>query len=245
MPKITFQNSNVPAITPLYSAPSAQPPVVYFTLEAELTVRHLVNTMDVEIAWFGLVRYEEPLNGYVVYKILIPEQEVTGASVDITANAIAQLTSEILDAGEDPSHLRYHGHSHVNMVTSPSPTDQDHLADYMEHSDWFIREIRNKKGSYKLDVFDKTQGVVFQCVDRDIYEHLQTAEFYDALDDLVDDRVIEIRPKLPTKPKPVGVSYIEQRAKNLAPRHPYDDLFDDLDETYLTQLNDPFFVKGD
>ena len=241
MSKYAFQNSNVPAVTPLYPAPSAEPPIVLFTLDAELTVRHLVREMSVEIAWFGLVRYEEDLNAYVIYKILVPEQEVTAATVDITANAIAQLTGEILDAGDDPSHLRYHGHSHVNMAASPSGTDQEHLSDYLEHADWFIREIRNKKGDYKLDVFDKRQGVVFQCVYRDIYEHLRNESFYDAIDELIDTRVIERRPKpLALTPRKFTVT---TPTKATTPRDVI--TYDDLDDSFYAQLSDPFFVQGD
>ncbi|NVZ07973.1 hypothetical protein HW932_01700 [Allochromatium humboldtianum] len=240
MPKIAFQNSNVPAVTPLYPAPSAEPPMVLFTIEAELTVRHLVRAMDVEVAWFGLVRYEEDLDAYVVYKILIPEQEVTAATVDITANAIAQLTGEILDAGDDPSHLRYHGHSHVNMPASPSPTDQEHLSDYLEHTDWFIREIRNKKGDYKLDVFDKRQGVVFQCVHRDVYEHLRDIDFFDALDELIDARVIERR----AKPPVFNARNFTISSKRQEPRLDEIITYDDLEDRFYAQLSDPFFVKG-
>lgn len=235
MPKFAFQNSNKPAITPLYPEPESQSPVVLFTMDADLTIRHLVREMDIEVAWFGLVRYEEPINAYVVYKILIPEQEVTPTTVDITADAVTRLINEILDAGDDPSHLRYHGHSHVRMPCSPSPTDQEHIADYLEHADWFIREIRNKAHDSKVDVFDKRVNIVFQCVRTEIYESLRPDSFYNELDDLIDERVLE-------PPRPVPTINKLAAQKRPLPRRPELLDYTDLEDDYL--LSDPFFVQG-
>lgn len=245
-----FTNSNVPAITPLFPAPTAEPPEVFFSLEAELTIRYLVQEVDVEIAWFGLVRHEEESNAYVVYKILIPEQEVTGTSVDISANAVANLVNNLLQAGEDPSHLRYHGHSHVNMPVTPSSTDQEHIREYLEHSDWFIREIRNKENKRRVDVFDKRLGVVFHCVNHDIYEHLQTDDFYEAINETIHLQVS--RKKLPPKTPHYqrATSYKPPQQATLMNSHAlltlsndfdFDDDNDDI--LYYQNLSDPFFVK--
>lgn len=168
-----------PGITPLLRNGEQQPalPTVCYSAESLRAIEFLVQQSDDEIAWLGLVKRLDA-GMYLITKVFLPQQTVTRASVDIDADAMAKLTLNLMDSGENPEELLYHGHSHVNMAIMPSLTDQDHMADYLEHAPWYIREIRNRKGEFRVDVFDKTAGLTYNCVPTEIFETLQTEDFY-------------------------------------------------------------------
>jgi hypothetical protein len=179
---VSLPYSKAPAALPL-EQPEA--PVVYFTAETMSKVRYLVQQCDDEAAWFGVVE-EVNDNDFLVTQIFVPDQTVTGASVDIDGDAIAKMVHQ---HDIDSYFLRYHGHSHVNMAVEPSGTDQAHILDYLENYDWFIRSITNKKGDMRVDVFDKRVGYAFQNVTYGIWELLQTEEWYAEVDKEIEDKV--------------------------------------------------------
>jgi hypothetical protein len=163
-------------------------PIVFFANTALATIRYLVQECNKEIAWLGLV--DELTDGnYLITEILVPKQEVTGTSVDIDPEAMNTLAHELIVAGKDPGKLRYHGHSHVNMAVNPSQTDQEHMRDYLEHPDWFIRSIHNKKGDARVDVYDKRTMLVHHNVQHENWDLLQTQDFYDALDTVLKTQI--------------------------------------------------------
>jgi hypothetical protein len=162
-------------------------PTVYFTNEALATIDYIVAQCAKEIAWLGLV--EEMENSFLVTKVYLPKQTVTGTSVDIEPDAMNLLIHELITAGEDPNKLRYHGHSHVNMAVNPSSIDQNHMRDYLEHVDYFIRSIHNKKGDTRVDVYDKRTMLVHHNVPHDNWDLLQDDAFYDRLDQVLEDQI--------------------------------------------------------
>jgi hypothetical protein len=208
--KHKFVNINQKGITPIFEAEGDTVyPNIYYTLDVAVTIDHIVHSQNFEVAWMGLV---EKLSDseYIIYKIYIPSQTVSAASVDIEPDAIAKMAMKVLDDNEDPSKLRYHGHSHVNMAVSPSLVDQEHMFDYLEHADWFIREIRNKKGEQKLDLFDKENGVAFQCLTSEIWEFNRDAAFYEAIDTQLKEFV---KQRVPT--------YYQRDTKTIQPLQSY------------------------
>ena len=229
-------------------------PVVFYTIEARQTINHLVESTSFEVAWFGLVREETP-NEFVVYKIYIPEQEVTAASVDITADAVAEIANQILDDGEDPSHMRYHGHSHVNMTVDPSGTDQEHMLDYIQDADWFIRSIHNKKGSERVDIFDKRVMLTHQCVASEVYEFAQTEEWFHKLDAEIKRKVKKqawksvygnsyYKQNHSKQHLPITPSQMMQESKNRTlPYSAYRDNFNAIEDAEFEELmKDPFYA---
>lgn len=221
--KYAFPNSMTKAVTPLYEASTDSIPSVYYTAEVAAAIEYIVGVQNQEVAWLGIVEIVSD-NAYLITDIYIPTQEVSAASVDINEKDMAELAERIMADGHDISMMRYHGHSHVNMGVSPSATDQEHLSDYLEHSDWFIREIRNKKGDKKVDIFDKTKSCVFQCVDTNIWELLQTEEFYTKWDK-------ELNNVIRLTPKPV---FNKNKEIVCTPNNVTD---------YESLLSDPFYVR--
>ena len=177
-----FVNIMQKGVTPIFETTNDSCyPTVYYSADVAVAIDHIVQSQEKEVAWMGLVDKISETE-YLIYKIYIPEQEVTASTAEIEDSGISKLVMQIMDEGEDPGKLRYHGHSHVRMGVSPSSTDQDHMSDYLEHADWFIREIRNKKGDQKLDLFDKEHGVAYQCIDSEIWELTRDASFFEELD---------------------------------------------------------------
>jgi hypothetical protein len=210
-----------------------EPPIVFYSIEAKQTIDHIVASTNYEAAWFGLV--EELAEGeFLVYKIYIPHQTVTSASVDVESDAVARVVNEVLDENEDPAKLRYHGHSHVNMDVEPSSVDQEHMLDYIQEADWFIRGIYNKKGASRVDVFDKRVQLAHQKVETEIYEFAQTDEWYHKLDAVIKSHIN----------KRVYTPYTAAKRSAPWPNPKYNNRFDDEEEeSYLKMLSDPFFVR--
>lgn len=231
-------------------------PMVFFSIEAQRTIDYIVDQSPDEIAWLGLV--EEVEDGYLVQKIVIPEQEVSGTTVDISAEAMGRLVNELMDEGLDPSLLRYHGHSHVNMAVHPSTTDQDHISEYLEGVDWFIRSIHNKKGDRRVDVFEKFNQRVVNNADSEIWELRLPDEHFDQIDLWLKERVKEHNPKPKGLVRPQGLRkplprFIDERALTDGRIEPlngthqalYGMRLDDIEseEAYYEALIDPFY-KG-
>ena len=62
--------------------------------------------------------------------------------------------------------IRLHGHSHVNMATSPSGTDNDQILNMMNYvSDFFIQLIYNHKGDFTINIYDKKDMLIYKNID--------------------------------------------------------------------------------
>jgi hypothetical protein len=193
---------------------------VFYTPKVEEKIRYIVQTVNTEVGWFGVVEEDEENNYYIV-DIYIPSQEVTGTTVEVVSTAVAELTERLINDGYDPSQLRYHGHSHVDMEVIPSITDQEMVDDYLEHMQYFVRGIYNKGGEGRVDVFDRRTNCVFNCVEHRVYYGDWDEKFYLDIDDEIMDAVVER--KLLVKPKTKRAPLTDRD---------YDDL-----------LQDPFGVK--
>ena len=147
-------------------------PILFYTAKAKAIIDYLVQMSPQEIGWLGTVQTLQ--NGYLVDRIYVPKQQVTQTETDIDEGAMAALAEELFGAGIDPSCLFYWGHSHVNMGVSPSGQDERQVREYLDSCPIFIREIRNKRGEVKVDIYDREERVVHQCV--------QTAVVYSLTD---------------------------------------------------------------
>ena len=122
----------------------------------------LVDECDKEIAWHGTVTRTD--NVYTITDILVFPQTVTGCTVtsDETEYSlwIANQPDEIFNS------LRFHGHSHVNMGTSPSGTDTTYQEDILRNlKDFYIFAIFNKKGDHWCAIYDVDNNVAYENKD--------------------------------------------------------------------------------
>ena len=185
-----------------------------FDEEVWLKMNMLISANDKEVGWHFLARRNEPKEGYdasyFLYGIEVYPQQVTGTTVNTDK---AEYESWLYDHNdEDFSHLRAHGHSHVNMGTSPSSVDtkmyEDFLGDLSE-DDFYVFSIWNKKGDHWVNIYDLKENIMFENKDVDvIYQYTEggALDFVSKSKDMV-KAVTYTAPKTSYSPTP-GVTYI-------------------------------------
>lgn len=209
-------------------------------------MKALIASNDKEVGWHCLVNKatEEGFDGpvYNVYDIMVYPQEVTGATVNTNK---PEFEKWLYDFDADVfNHIRCHGHSHVNMGTSPSSVDKtmyeewmDDLVDGMENQ-FYIFMIWNKKGERWINIYDLNDNLLYENGDVDV-EYIQTAG---GIEDFLEKSAEMVKTKVyTTQPTNKGsVTYIgmdgkpESKSSYTAPAYstPYYDDDDDWDARY-------------
>ena len=182
-------SSTTPTVSSLrkQDAPKVVTPSVYYSQKVWAVMWHIIHKCPKEVGWMGYVT--KIGHDYLVEEIFLPEQIVSAAETDISPDAMATLTLELIKRDMDPEKMIYWGHSHVNMGVSPSGQDETQIDLMLQNAPVFIRAIHNKRGEGKVDVFDTTQGVVFQAVHHDVHIPALTDEQVVYLDELIKSNV--------------------------------------------------------
>ena len=139
-------------------------PKVYMTPEVYLQLTRLVHQSSKELAWHGTVT--KVGSNYVIHKILVYPQTVTSTTVDADEEAYAKWLMELDD--ETINHLRFQGHSHVNMGASPSGRDTDNWQKFLNlltPGDFYVFCIANKKEEFYWNIYDTEQNILFENKD--------------------------------------------------------------------------------
>jgi hypothetical protein len=154
-------------LKPHYAHPRAEliftppAPTVYVSPVAYMVMCLIVELAPKEVGWLGTVS-KRPDGNFMIEEVFLVEQEVTSVETELSADGCAKLVMELLEGGEPglerANKLRFWGHSHVRMGTSPSGTDEltmKHFAS--EGHEFYVRGIFNKLGRSTFDVyyFDK------------------------------------------------------------------------------------------
>lgn len=168
---------------------------VFFTPLAWCKQSQLVNKFDKEVAWHGIAKRGEQPDTFIIEDILVYPQEVTGSTVTTDQEKYQMW----LMSHEDDvfNNIRYQGHSHVNMGTSPSSVDTnlyDQILGQLEDDMFYIFMIWNKRGEKTIKIYDLRENVYFETVDVEV-EVIGLDGFYDEAKEMVKDRVY-------TPPKP-------------------------------------------
>jgi len=149
-------------------------PAVEIHIDHDLVekTKYLVSKAPKECQWFyEVTRYHIEDKNVVVYALenmWMPEQVVSGASVDSEPDAMIKLYKEITEscggdhdkANEVIERLTGWCHSHVDMPPNPSSVDEDNFKEMREMSmedkseSPIVMLIFNKRGEYYSRVFD-------------------------------------------------------------------------------------------
>lgn len=169
----------------------------------------IIDLIDTEVGWYGLVEWQKP-NIFKVKDIYLLKQEVTGIFTEIDAMALCDLEDELEKKGLlkeeelDTTGLYLWGHSHVNMDPSPSGTDTDTMKKICDRSQppFFIRLIQNKKGDRTVTLYieDKDSLVQKYALIYDV-PWVETEDLGE--EDVRDALKKEIKDKVKSKPSPV------------------------------------------
>jgi hypothetical protein len=172
-------------------SPMATPNVsVVFDRAALEQAKYLVQEVSTECQWFHRVERIEDANSitFYIYDMIVPDQEVSATFVESSDNEMVAMSDEIMNrlGGEDKvlesdelinefntltNTFSVWCHSHVNMGTSPSGTDQTEFGDRIKNASDAgvvhpqIMFILNKKGDYTCHIADMDSGWVFKNPD--------------------------------------------------------------------------------
>lgn len=144
-----------------FSKPAKDAVEVNFTLEAYHEMCALIDHFSTEVAWHGLVNRIDKTH-FQITKILVYPQQVTGATVNTDQEKYTTWLYELDD--ESFNTLRFQGHSHVNMSTSPSGVDMQNqwdLIDTLSSEDYYVFMIWNKRREYNVRVVDMADNVIY------------------------------------------------------------------------------------
>jgi len=138
-------------------------PRVLVTPEVYKHICLYVEIASKEVGWMGTVS-RTASGDFLIEETFLLEQEVHATETELAAEAIGKLTLSLIDSGEDgidrANKLRFWGHSHVRMGTSPSSTDERTMERFgREGNPWYIRGIFNKHGRAEFTIYLFDRGL--------------------------------------------------------------------------------------
>lgn len=126
----------------------------------EAKIHAYVMSVDSEIAGMGKVKVIDA-STILIEDVMIYEQEVTGTTADLSPQAMAKWTHQLVQAGGSPKDWRLWWHSHDTMPAFFSKRDTDTM-DANEQGDWMLSLVVNKKRERKarLDTYRPFRVIV-------------------------------------------------------------------------------------
>lgn len=131
-------------------------PTILFSSVAWQKQWALVRACKIEISWFGYCMPEAKMKelgidaNFYVEDIYVVDQECTGVKSDMLPNAVSDLCVKLKEEGKDPSRLKLWGHSHVEMDTGFSGTDEATIEALQLEP--LISVVLNKRGDVNIRV---------------------------------------------------------------------------------------------
>jgi len=149
-------------------------PRVLVTRAAYSRMWHFVDIADKEVGWLGTAE-RLPSGDFLIGEVFLLKQEVHATTTEISEDGIAELASELMSSRADGldvvNKIRFWGHSHVRMGTSPSGQDESQMSLFRENQcDWFIRGILNKAGRMEFTIFMWDVGIKIVDAQWALYE---------------------------------------------------------------------------
>ena len=178
---------------------------VIFKQEAYIKMLTLLMTFESEVGWYAVAHRHGELDDdiYVIDDVLVFPQIVTGTTVDSDDDARIEWFNTISD--EELINIRGDFHSHVNMGTSPSGTDDKEVEAVLENLDgdaFRIFMIWNKKLEFTCRIFDMEKNVFFGTKDVDVeVEGIDIEEFLADAKDMVSKKTYSTSVSTTTKKK--------------------------------------------
>jgi len=160
--------------------------LISFDPIAYLKMEMLIKNYTTEVAWHFVVERRDNAEYAAEYHIadtLHFPQKVTGCHFEQDDEKYQDWKFNSLDDYEF-NNLRGHGHSHVNMPVSPSPTDENYQKDMVEaYNDFYLFVIWNKSGDRNVWIYDIEHNVLFETGDVDIIINSDEIDLNKFLDD--------------------------------------------------------------
>lgn len=139
---------------------------VWFTPAAFCKMIGLIKHNTAEVGWHGIVERRSS-EIFVIKDILVYPQKVTGTTVTPDQTKYQTWMMELDDDTYNTMHM--HGHSHVNMSTTPSSVDtsfQESMIAQLDDKGYYIFMIWNKKLEHTILVYDMDENTLYD--DKDV-----------------------------------------------------------------------------
>jgi len=145
-------------------------PTVRFSQKAYQQMFALTNACKIEISAMGIVATAEQkedagvTEDFYVTEFFVIDQECTGTSTDLDDDAMVDLLMNLRDQGIKSEQMCVWWHSHVNMATAHSGTDEAQIERF-DFDTVCISIITNKKGELNLrvDMFQPFRHTFEKC----------------------------------------------------------------------------------
>lgn len=175
---------------------------LFFTCEAWFKMQSLVKDFNGEVQWSGIVERVDDFT-WIITDIMVFPHEVTSTTV----TSDQRKYEEWIDALDDNTfnHLRFHGHSHVNMGVFPSGLDlqvRQNVISQITPTDneaYYIFMILNKKDEWSAEIYDIKNNLLFGKADIEVKVLINDNLMLDAF--LASAHELAVEP-----PKPVVVN---------------------------------------
>jgi proteasome lid subunit RPN8/RPN11 len=129
-----------------------------------------VRDTSTEIAWHGTVKRNKEENWYLIKDVFLYPQTLTATTVNTDQEKYQEWLQNIED-DDVFNNIRFQGHSHVNMGTSPSGTDINMYNSFLQvlpKNDYYIFAIMNKTGSFTCFIYDLEKNLIYETQDINI-----------------------------------------------------------------------------
>jgi hypothetical protein len=151
-------------------------PEVLFTPSALKWIKAMVECHDGEVGFLGLVN--EIGHSYVITEIFYPKHcLVSSATCEIAPEGEVEIAQKLIDENrvDDVARVRFWGHSHHTMGTSPSAQDDTQAVEKMNNNGaYFIRAICNRDGELSVSFFDHARQIKFENIKWAVYHNFDT-----------------------------------------------------------------------
>lgn len=161
-------------------------PIVYMMANTYLKMLEYVLKCDTEIAWHGTVKRGTGDKSHIFYikDVYLYPQKIAAATVQVDDDKYTQWSDK--QDTESFNNRRFQGHSHVNMGTFYSGTDENNKYAFLQDlldDDYYIFLVTNKRQEHNFEIYDLAQNIIFEHKDIDFRVYLNENELLDSIPD--------------------------------------------------------------
>lgn len=141
-----------------------QTPKVIFTTKAIKQLCLFMSSTHAQTKEFLFLGYVTKQNGDFLIEdfFLVPQEKCSATYCETDDNKYPDWIAKNVPINKRKQ-LRIHGHSHVNMMTAPSGTDDTQLLRLIDEvDDYFIQLIINHNMNYKVNIWLKEENIIIE-----------------------------------------------------------------------------------
>lgn len=189
--------------------------------EVEKRIHDYVMSVSSEIAGMGRVTVSPDGESVTVEEVMIYDQTVTGATADLSPQAIAKWQSDLVKAGGSPKHWKLWWHSHDNMEAFFSGRDTETI-DGQTESDWLMSLVVNKRQEReaRLDIY-RPFRMFMDKVEIQIGTEIDPVPAYVVPADIAEEVALKVKRPVSS---PIGFTYKPTAEKGIS-LHAYCPMF--------------------